>query len=179
MAACKLWAVILDLPHDGPRSNAVVQGPAILCLTYNYLAKFNRSHNGLYLTEAARCANRAAILKESAGVMCHTARLLSDTVKILATGKRRLNHVASICKVDSECIPLKRYLERRDRAIEESTRARAHKEARAPNHYKCARNDCGIRATSQRALYKCGGPCAPEVEPHYCSKECQKLVCRR
>ncbi|ETW74640.1 hypothetical protein HETIRDRAFT_430945 [Heterobasidion irregulare TC 32-1] len=125
------------------------------------------SHNGLYLTEAARCANRATILKESAGVLCHTARLLSDTVKILATGKHRLNHVASICK---------RYLERRDRAIEESTRARALKEARASNHYKCTRNDCGIRATSQRALYKCGGPCASEVEPHYYSKECQKLA---
>lgn len=54
---------------------------------------------------------------------------------------------------------------------------RAAKVAQHPNAYRCAVSNCGIQATSRSALRRCGGNCAPDVKPHYCSVDCQERVC--
>ncbi|TFK92956.1 hypothetical protein K466DRAFT_658870 [Polyporus arcularius HHB13444] len=60
------------------------------------------------------------------------------------------------------------------------------KVAKAPHRYRCAADRCGIRAMHKRALRQCGGDCAPDVRPSYCSEECQlkhwlvhRYVCRK
>lgn len=58
----------------------------------------------------------------------------------------------------------------------EAEALRAAKVAQRPNAYRCAVPNCGIRATSRSALRRCGGNCAPDVKPYYCSMDCQERV---
>jgi len=45
-----------------------------------------------------------------------------------------------------------------------------------PMGYSCAAEDCGIMGTKKYTLRSCSGGCPRALRPHYCSKECQKVV---
>lgn len=60
--------------------------------------------------------------------------------------------------------------------IQEEQRKMAAKIARAPNAYVCAAQGCGIEGSKKASLMRCAGKCPAERKPHYCSKECQKMV---
>ena len=52
----------------------------------------------------------------------------------------------------------------------------ALKQESHPNAYICATEGCGIEATSKSGLMQCAGPCARDIKPAYCSKDCQRKV---
>lgn len=68
--------------------------------------------------------------------------------------------------------------DRRKGVVEKERERQAEKVARAPQLYLCAAVDCGIESTSKSGLSSCGGKCPADVKPSYCSKECQRKVCR-
>ena len=72
--------------------------------------------------------------------------------------------------------PLARVLGAVERADARSDEMRSVKVANDPGAYVCAMRGCGVEGRGKAALRACGGPCAPAVKPHYCSKECQRLV---
>lgn len=76
----------------------------------------------------------------------------------------------------AKCVDLWKLLERRDKAVEEMQTRREGKVGRQASRYVCARKGCPIRATERSALRKCAGPCADELKPSYCGKECQQMV---
>ena len=62
--------------------------------------------------------------------------------------------------------------------VNKVTAKRDAKVSKTPLQYVCAAEDCGIQATKKSGLLRCGGKCPMPFKPSYCSKECQKMVCR-
>lgn len=56
--------------------------------------------------------------------------------------------------------------------------AKGDGKVKAPLKYACSAEDCGIQATKKLGLLRCAGKCPVVFKPSYCSKECQKIVCR-
>ena len=70
----------------------------------------------------------------------------------------------------------KRFIKEALEEVVQEQQAHARKVERATNQYACANPGCKIEALERASLRACGGGCAPEVKPRYCSKECQKKV---
>jgi hypothetical protein len=69
-------------------------------------------------------------------------------------------------------------IDARTKEMNKASAKRDGKVARAPLKYICSAADCGIQATKKSGLLRCAGKCPVVFKPSYCSKECQKVVCR-
>ncbi len=73
--------------------------------------------------------------------------------------------------------PLARMLERHE-AEKRAKELRWEKREQDEQAYTCAARGCKVGGVHKSSLKACAGECPPEVKPRYCSKECQKRVCR-
>ena len=76
--------------------------------------------------------------------------------------------------MQSRFAPLFEETERADKEFFDRMMKQDAKVEKGGNAYICAGPGCKVGAMEKKALMMCGGKCAKEVKPHYCSKECQK-----
>lgn len=145
---------------------------------YHRLNRFAKSEDLPDLAMAVKLADCAARMGQPTPVIIRAGETLDLEILSIMEGPHELENpdMANIRKIAPGCDALEKCLRRRNHVLVEDHRNQALKEMRAPNKYQCARVGCVIHALSQKSLFRCGGPCSPEEKPHYCSKECQKLV---
>ncbi len=111
-----------------------------------------------------------AVLWVGFGVKDVVERIRGTDVQVTSTGE----------EVDwaLEFRPLWDALKKRESEIVAEERRRRAKVAKNPGAYICAAEGCNVEGLHKAALRACGGGCPADLKPHYCSKECQKRVCR-
>ncbi|RDX43186.1 hypothetical protein OH76DRAFT_1488077 [Lentinus brumalis] len=111
-----------------------------------------------------------AVLWVGFGVKDVVERIRGTDVQVTSTGE----------EVDwaLEFRPLWDALKKRETEIVAKERRRRAKVAKNPGAYICAAEGCNVEGLHKAALRACGGGCSADLKPHYCSKECQKRVCR-
>ncbi|KZV64990.1 hypothetical protein PENSPDRAFT_656139 [Peniophora sp. CONT] len=189
-AAKALWeSVSSDSTLSATDMPAVQRAMIALCASFQ--DAYARTGGTQDLLDAARFANTVAGLdsdiipelglqegaKNVAPVALWTAQQLARLVEALpskAAEKLSSDERAAIHAAARELPFLWDVYERRGAAI-------AKKEAagEAPSAFECARPGCGKGAEGKEKLLRCGGACAAEVKPYYCSRECQKLDWKR
>lgn len=142
-----------------------------------YLDRFNKEEIPYTsdLTHAGYCAEIAIVMGRTSPMILHVAQRYHQ---ILAKADQIVDaDVRPKFKADAaKQVHLWELLERRDKVMGRAKEEREAKERRRPNAYRCAREGCPMKATSQAGLKRCGGPCPDELKPSYCSKDCQNQV---
>ncbi|KAI0314577.1 hypothetical protein OF83DRAFT_1085556 [Amylostereum chailletii] len=181
-AAFESWnlkAIAEDRQHWTHPLRDVPAVRAILCLCMYRMSTYEEKKDGWDLVQCVLWAEQAAEYGLVTPPGLFAVRQLHQTLASFATpaGARFSEKDEAFYRHETAGIKyMWTFMRRRTDALERGGQALVEKARSTPNKYACAREGCGIRAESQAALRRCGGPCAPERKPHYCSRECQKTV---
>ncbi|KAI0316426.1 hypothetical protein OF83DRAFT_1126870, partial [Amylostereum chailletii] len=179
-AALKLWREVTNDAVTWQRVGEpyfAIAAKAFLCLSLYYIDLYaGEDKDGFDLVESAKLSDMSLQLtKQATPLALHVAQILHRTLREIDGAPLPEKDKKWMKDRSAPLTELWKAFERRNRAVEARERKMEEKTRKAPNAYECARDGCGMRATSQAALRRCGGKCPPEIKPHYCSPACQKL----
>jgi hypothetical protein len=160
---------------------------ALLCLASLCQATFSDTGAVDALLDAGRFANVVAGLDANVdvegGVLRRGARAAAPVALFvaqqLARVRERLPEGPERAGFDAQTAEMPFLMDvykRRFAAVEGREGVRDMRVRRKPNAFECARDGCGIAASTPGALRRCAGKCPPEDKPYYCSSECQRMV---
>lgn len=176
--AMNLWTKVFMMSKTPEKQ--VFAARAACFIADHYEAAFNEDFSTTHLYRAVEYAAYAVILGCTAPAVLAVAQLYRRVLS-----RPDLNELLSpeglayLKLQETQWYPLFDLFDRRQKVCHEADERREAKERMKPNAYRCAKDGCPVRATSQMGLKRCSGPCPEEYKPSYCSKECQRIVSRR